>query len=124
MEELCVAINATLNKMGISRETRWGSVSERFNLENGWAYLEPHFAHVTVHQHESALVFPEAEPVLAYVASTRDTLRDDLPPDRAWNDFLAALRKVVEAEIAEHGEFRVSKVVGVLVATKTADHRS
>jgi len=124
MEELCAVINAALINMGSSRETRWGSVSERFNLENGWAYLEPHFAHVTVHQHESALVFPEAEPVLAYVASTRDTLRDDLPSDRAWNDFLAALRKVVEAEIAEHGEFRVSKAAGVLVATKTADHRS
>jgi len=118
MEELCVAINATLNKMGISRETRWGSVSERFNLENGWAYLKSHFTRVTVHQHESALVFPEVEPVLAYITSTRDTLRDDLPPDRTWDEFLAALREVVEAEIAARGEFRVSKAAGMLVAIK------
>ncbi len=118
MEELCVAINAALNKMGISRETRWGSVSKRFNLENGAAYLEPHFARVTVHQYESALVFPKAEPVLAYVTSTRDTLRDDLPPDRTWDEFFAALRKVVEAEISARGEFRVSKATGVLVAAK------
>jgi len=118
MEELCAAINAALNTMGISRKTRWGEVSERFNLENGLAYLEPHFARVTVHQHESALVFPEAEPVLAYITSTRDTLRDDLPPDRTWDEFLVALREVVEAEIAARGEFRVSKVAGVLVAAK------
>jgi SAM-dependent methyltransferase len=123
MDELRVAINRALIKLGASaaRETRWGDIFRRFNLKNGSAYLEPHFAHVTVHQHESALVFPEAEPVLAYVTSTRDTLRDDLPPDRTWDEFLAALRKVVEAEIAAHGEFRVSKAAGVLVATKTAD---
>jgi len=118
MDELRVAINATLNKMGVSRETRWGNVSKRFNLENGPAYLEPHFAHVTVHQHESALVFPEAEPVLAYVTSSRDVIRDDLPPNRTWDEFLAALREVVEAEIAARGEFRVSKAAGVLVAVK------
>jgi SAM-dependent methyltransferase len=118
MEELCVAINAALNKMGISRETRWGSVSKRFNLENGLAYLEPHFAHVTVLRHESALVFPEAEPVLAYVTSSRDVIRDDLPPNRTWDEFLAALREVVEAEITARGEFRVSKAAGVLVAVK------
>jgi SAM-dependent methyltransferase len=118
MEELCSAINATLNKMGVSRETRWGNVSKRFNLENGSAYLEPHFARVTVHQHESALVFPEAEPALAYVASSRDVIRDDLPPNRTWDEFLAALRGVVEAEISARGEFRVSKAAGVLVAVK------
>jgi hypothetical protein len=71
-----------------------------------------------VHRHKSAFVFPEVEPVLAYISSTRDTLRDDLPPDRTWDEFLAALREVVEAEIVAHGEFRVSKAAGVLVAVK------
>ena len=118
MDELHVAINTTLNKMGILRETRWGNVSKRFSLENGSVYLEPHFARITVHRHESALVFPEAEPVLAYVTSSRDVIRDDLPPNRTWDEFLAALRKVVEAEIAARGEFRVSKAAGVLVAVK------
>jgi ubiquinone/menaquinone biosynthesis C-methylase UbiE len=118
MEELCVAINATLNKMGISRETRWGKVSKRFNLENGLAYLEPYFARVTVHQHESAFVFPEVEPVLAYVTSSRDVIRDDLPPRRTWDEFMAALREVVETDISARGEFRVSKAAGVLVAAK------
>jgi SAM-dependent methyltransferase len=118
MDELRVAINAALNTMGISSEPRWGKVSKRFNLENGSAYLEPHFARVTVHRHESAFVFPEIKPVLAYISSTRDTLRDDLPPNRTWDEFLAALREVVEAEIAARGEFRVSKTTGVLVAEK------
>jgi len=122
MEELRVAINRALATLGASaaRKTRWGSVSERFNLENGLVYLEPHFARVTAHRHESAFVFPEVEPVLAYINSTRDTLRADLPPDRTWAEFLAALREVVEAEIALRGEFRVSKTAGVLVAAKHA----
>ena len=120
MDELCVVINRALATLGASaaRETHWGSVSERFNLENGLAYLEPHFGRVTVHPHDSAFVFPEVEPVLAYISSTRDTLRDDLPPDRTWDEFLAALRETVEAEISVHGEFRVSKPAGVLLAVR------
>jgi SAM-dependent methyltransferase len=49
MDELCVAINRALATLGASaaRETHWGNVSERFNLENGPAYLEPGFRTLT-----------------------------------------------------------------------------
>ncbi len=117
MDELRVVVNRALAKLDTSNETRWGVVPRRFTLESGLAYLEPNF-HVTVHRHESALVFPEAAPVLAYVASSRDVVRDDLPPGRTWDEFTAALRDVVNDKIAAQGEFRVSKAAGALIAVK------
>jgi SAM-dependent methyltransferase len=117
MAELQAVLNRALNKLGASHQTSMGIMSRRFNLSNGPAYLEPCF-HVTVHQHESALVFPTAEPVLAYMTSLRNELGEDVPPGRTWEEWMAALREVVDAEIATHGEFRVSKKAGVLVAIK------
>ena len=117
MDELRGAINRALAKLGASNETRYGSISRRFSLENGSTYLEPRFR-VTVHRHESALVFPAAEPVLAYVASSRDVVRDDLPPGRTWDEFIVALRDVVNDKVTVRGEFRVSKAAGALIAVK------
>jgi hypothetical protein len=119
MDELRMVINRALAKLGapVGYETRYGNISSRFSLESGLPYLAPHFR-VTAHQIESALVFPEAEPALAYVASSRDVIRDDLPAGRTWDEFVAALRDVIQTELAAHGEFRVSKNAGVLIAIK------
>ena len=117
MEELRVAINRALSALGASTETSMGTVSRRFDLDSGMAYLEQRL-HVTTHLLESEFVFPSVEPVLAYVNSMRSELRDDLPPNRTWNEFIATLRDVVQTEIAAHGEFRVSKNAGVLMAIK------
>lgn len=116
MDELRLALYAAADRLGVTRPPTWLSIHRRFNLTNGLALLEPHF-HVERRQHESALVFPNVEPVLAYVNSTRDTLERDLS-HRTWDEFIATLREVVSAEIASRGEFRVSKATGVLIATK------
>jgi hypothetical protein len=119
MDELRVVINRALEKLGTPAgyETRYSNIAPRFSLESGQAYLAPYFR-VTGHQLESAFVFPEVEPVLAYVASSRDVIREDWPSGRTWAEFITALRSVVSAEIAAHGEFRVSKNAGVLAAVK------
>jgi len=117
MEELRVVISRALAKLGVSGETHWGNIQRRFSLESGQAQLAPYF-HVIEHRLESAFVFPEVEPVLAYVSSSRDVIRDDVPPGRTWDEFISALRDEVQAEIAAHGEFRVSKNAGALVAVK------
>jgi hypothetical protein len=70
------------------------------------------------YQHQAALVFPQAAPVLAYVNSIRDTLEADVPAAHTWDDLLAALETVVNHVIAKRGEFRVAKPAGVLVAVK------
>lgn len=117
MEELRVAMNHALSALGASNETSMGTVSRRFDLDTGISYLERRW-HVTTHRLESEFVFPSVEPVLAYVNSMRSELRDDLPPNRTWDEFMAVLRDVVQTELATHGEFRVSKNVGVLIAAK------
>lgn len=117
MEELHAAMDRALARLGAPHGTRWGDGAKRFTLESGLPYLTSRFR-VTPHRHESALVFPSAEPVAAYADSSRDVIKDDLPPGRTWDEFLAALREVVESEIAAHGEFRVSKAAGVLIAVK------
>jgi len=119
MDELRAVINRVLAQLGapIGCETRYGDISLRFSLESGLPYLAPHFR-MTVHQIESAFVFPEVEPVLAYVASSHDVIRHDLPTGRTWDEFIAALRDVIQTELTMHGEFRVSKNAGVLIAVK------
>jgi ubiquinone/menaquinone biosynthesis C-methylase UbiE len=116
-DELRRLLYIAAEKVGVSGSPNWLKLHQRFNLTNGVDYLAPHFQ-VAKQQHESALVFPSVEPVLTYVNSMRDSMRDDLPPHRTWDDFLAALREEVEAEIAAHGEFRVSKPAGVLIAVR------
>jgi SAM-dependent methyltransferase len=117
-EELRRLLYIAAEKVGASGSPHWLNLHQRFNLTNGVDYLAPHFQ-VTQQRHESAFVFPDVEPVLAYVHSMRGAMRDDLPPHRTWDDFLASVRELVEAEIAAHGEFRVSKEAGVLIAIKT-----
>jgi len=121
LDELRVAINRALAKLGATGEPYQNELHDRFNLDNGPAYLTPPFSRTSVHRFESAFVFPEVEPVLAYVTSMRDAIGGHVPPHCAWDEFIAALRDVVQAEIAAHGEFRVSKNAGALVATKTTE---
>jgi len=116
-DEMRAVVNRALAHLGGPNATHWGTIQHRFSLESGQAHLDPHFR-VTEHRIESAFVFPEAWPVLAYVNSSRDMIRDDVPPHRTWDEFIAALRDEVQAEIAAQGEFRVSKNAGVLIAIK------
>ena len=89
-----------------------------FTLENGRPPLERHFGHVERVDVSSALIFPEAEPVVAYLASFGDRLFDLLPAGISWADVATALKAELDAHIAEHGDFRVSKLVGVFICQK------
>jgi SAM-dependent methyltransferase len=117
MEELRVAMNRALSALGASNETSMGQVPRRFDLDTGMAYLEQRLR-VTTRRLESEFVFPSVEPVLAYVNSMQTEFRDDLPPNRTWDEFMAVLRDVIQTELAVRGEFRVSKNAGVLIAVK------
>jgi ubiquinone/menaquinone biosynthesis C-methylase UbiE len=88
---------------------------QSFRLENGRPPLARHFGRVERVDMSSALVFPEAEPVVAYLASFGDRLFDLLPPGVKWEEVAAALKEDLDAHIAERGEFRVSKLAGVFV---------
>lgn len=86
-----------------------------FTLENGRQLLQPFFDHVERHDLPGALIFPEAQPVVDYLASNRSLLQRLLPPGIRWQDLIALLRQRVEQEISRNGGFRVNKLTGAFV---------
>jgi ubiquinone/menaquinone biosynthesis C-methylase UbiE len=93
------------------------AVTSRFNLENGAAALEPFFERVERHVLDSALVFPQAAPAIAYVDSMRSVYEPQLPPDLSWEKLMAQAERQIEAHIAASGSYRVPKTTGVFVAS-------
>jgi ubiquinone/menaquinone biosynthesis C-methylase UbiE len=93
----------------------------RFSLENGRDYIAPHFPEVKQAIFESYLVFPEAKPALDYLRSMCSMWHlyaAQLPPSITWETVLEQIIRQIEAHIARHGEFRVSKTSGVFVGIK------
>ncbi len=86
-----------------------------FTLENGRALLQPHFAQVARHDLPAAFVFPETQPVLDYINSSRDWYERKLPAGVSWRDLLAAIGQILDEHIAQHGVFRVNKLSGLFV---------
>ena len=92
-------------------------VAGRFDLENGAAILAPVFPDVACYQHANALVFPDAEPAVAFASSWQSLEQGDDLPD--WGALMAQLRRQIEAKIAAEGAYRVPKTTGVFVASRT-----
>ena len=86
-----------------------------FTLENGRALLQLHFSQVARHDLPAALIFPETQPVLDYINSSRDWHESKLPAGMSWGDLLAAIGQILDEHIAQHGAFRVNKLSGLFV---------
>lgn len=85
----------------------------RFTLENGAVLLRRYFSHVQRDDIVSALVFPAAQPVLDYLATSPrfylGIVPEEIEESQAWQ----VIHDLVEEEITEHGAFRVRKLAGV-----------
>lgn len=86
-----------------------------FSLENSGALLQRHFQEVRRHDLPGALVFPEPQPVIDYIGSSKDLYAPFLPAGFSWDDAMVFVRERLERHIAEHGAFRVSKLAGVFI---------
>lgn len=86
-----------------------------FYLENGQAWLAPHFASVMRYDLPGALVFPEAQPVIDYMATVAERFAPVFPAGVTWEHAVAALDDILTAHIAAHGVFRVHKLAGLFV---------
>jgi hypothetical protein len=87
------------------------SPCEPFLLENGGVQLSRWFAGVNLHRYDDSLVVTEAEPLIAYVLSTATT-------PEVHSGKLAALRKLVEHELASNGSIRITKDSGLFEALR------
>jgi SAM-dependent methyltransferase len=90
----------------------------RFTLENGWSFLSPCFPDVELDVIESALVFPEPAPAVAYIDSLRDAYEPRLPEGLAWEALIEQVERQIHSRIAARGEYRVAKTTGVFVASR------
>ena len=96
-------------------ESGQGNLNFGFNLENGQQILVRYFTSVDRFILDSALLFPEAEPVIEYVDSMRDYFSSYLPDDIFWSDFSAELGRRIQSQVKRDGRFRVSKKTGVFI---------
>jgi SAM-dependent methyltransferase len=92
----------------------------RFTLEDGQASLQPCFPDVERDIIESALVFSEAAPPVAYIDSMRHAVAPGLPDGLTWEALIEQVKRQIRARIAAQGEYRVAKTTGVFVATRGA----
>ena len=91
--------------------------SDRFALENGIRLLSQHFYAVVRHDLPSALVFPDVDPAMAYLESTRDLREPALPEDVIWEDVMMIMRQQINQLIKHLGELVINKYLGVLLAS-------
>jgi len=91
--------------------------SDRFALENGTRILSQHFYAVVRHDLPSALVFPDVEPAMAYLESTRDLREQFLPDDVIWDDVMMIMRQQISQLVKHLGELVINKQAGVLIAS-------
>jgi len=115
MSELRQLIPNALTRLGAEPITFPDVANAGFSLENGRALLQPHFAQVARHDLPAAFVFPETQPVLDYINSSRDWHERKLPAGVSWGDLLAAIGEILDEHIAQHGAFRVNKLSGVFI---------
>ncbi len=95
--------------------TQRSLVANLFSLENGRSWLEKQFHHVTRCDLASALVFPDPQPVLDYISSSRDWYESVLPNHVTWDELLHEFQMLLDEHFAHHDQFRVNKLSGVFV---------
>lgn len=87
--------------------------ADRFGLENGAAELERVFGRVERVDYVDSLAVTDADAVVRYVRST--AARPYLT-----GESIEALRRAVDAEIASHGAFRITKSTGLFTCSGSA----
>lgn len=95
--------------------------TDLYTLESGTRLLSRHFYAIVRYDLPSALVFPNVDPVLAYLESTRTVRESQLPPGVQWDDVMMIVREQVNRLIDHFGELVINKLAGVLIATDQGD---
>jgi ubiquinone/menaquinone biosynthesis C-methylase UbiE len=117
MAEFNTLLRSAAEKLG-AKPMQIANSTMTFTLENGAALLNTVFTNVEVDIMDAAFVFPTAQPVVDYLATTKERHVPRLPRSKTWNDLAQVLTELVQAEIDAQGEFRVSKKTGVFVCRK------
>lgn len=106
-----------LTRQGAAQVRAPALPSDTFALENGTRILARHFFAVVRYDLPGALVFPDVEPAIAYLESTRDLREAQLPGDVIWDDVMMIMRQQINQLIKHLGELVINKQVGLLLAS-------
>lgn len=91
--------------------------SDLFALENGSRQLARHFYAIVRHDLPTKLVFPDIDPIMNYLESTRAMREPQLPPDVYWDDVMMVMRQQITHLVNHLGELVVNKLNGVIFAS-------
>ena len=97
------------------------AASDLFALENGSRILSHHFYAVVRHDLPTKLVFPDTDPLMRYLESTRSLREPQLPEDVNWDDVMMVMNQQASHLVNHLGELSITKITGVLVATDGGD---
>lgn len=95
--------------------------TDLFTLESGTRLLSRYFYAVVRYDLPGKLVFPSADPLLAYIDSTRSMRESELPAGVLWDDMMMIVREQISRLIDHFGELTINKLSGLLVATDRGD---
>jgi SAM-dependent methyltransferase len=98
-----------------------GQHTDPFTLESGTRLFSRHFFAVVRYDLPRSLVFPSAEPALAYLNSTRSVREAELPQGVSWDEMMMIVREQIGRLIDHFGELTVNTLSGLLVATDRGD---
>lgn len=91
--------------------------SDLFALENGSRQLARHFYAIVRNDLPTKLVFPDIEPIMRYLDSTRAMREPQLPQDVNWDDVMMVMRQQITHLVNHLGELVVNKLNGVILAS-------
>ncbi|MEZ4671901.1 MAG: class I SAM-dependent methyltransferase [Anaerolineae bacterium] len=95
--------------------------TDLFTLESGTRLLSRYFFAVVRYDLPGKLVFTSADPLLAYIESTRSIREAELPAGVMWDDMMMIVREQIGRLIEHFGELTINKLSGLLVATDRGD---
>ncbi len=110
-----------LTRSGVAKVKPPAPASDNFSLESGTRWLSRHFYGVVRHDMPSVLLFPDIEPVMKYLESTRAMREPQLPDDVEWDDVMMIIRQQLTHLIHHLGELVIQKLTGVLIASDRGD---
>ena len=117
-KELVALRRAGFEAIGFEFTLGDSSVSEkRFSTESGGELLSTGFETVELRYLRDALLFPNPQPILDYINSSRDWWEPLFPSGITWVDYENALRSILAEHFKKESIFRVSKLTGVFVCS-------
>ena len=84
--------------------------TDLFTLESGTRLLSRYFFAVVRYDLPGKLIFPAAEPLLAYIESTRAVRESELPAGVMWDEMMLIVREQISRLIEHFGELSINRL--------------